>query len=115
MFILSINNGHNILISIHYFLPSIIYLGIVVIYTRYLPTAVAVIGAGEVFSMTATFLGAALLSHRLTLAVDHVTVVELDLSRHRGPKSAHVALLSSTVPSHRSICTLDVISSRYTQ
>ena len=30
-FILSISNDHNILISIHYFLPSIIYLGIVVI------------------------------------------------------------------------------------
>ena len=51
-------------------------------------TAVAVIGAGEVFSTTAACLGAALLSHRLTLAVDHVTQlwwswISLGNSRHR--------------------------------
>ena len=51
-------------------------------------TAVAVIGVGEVFSMTAACLGAALLSHRLTLAVDHVTQLwwswnSLGNTRHR--------------------------------
>ena len=51
-------------------------------------TAVAVIGAGEVSSMTAACIGAALLSHRLTLAVDHVTQlrwrwISLGNSRHR--------------------------------
>ena len=35
--------------------------------------------------------------------------------RHCGPKPEHVALMSTAVPFHRSICTLDVISSRSTQ
>ncbi len=52
-------------------------------------TAVVVIGAGEVFSITAACLGAALLSNRITLAVDHVTVVVLDLSRQQQAPGHH--------------------------
>ena len=90
MFILSISNDHNILISIHYFLPSIIYhsLRCMGIAAAFVSTAVAVVGSGEVFSMTAACLSAALLSHRFTLAVDQVTqlwwsLISLGNSRHR--------------------------------